>query len=295
MRAARRLADLLGLLLALGTAACESASPLSAVTSLLRIEGAQRVEGAPPADVGGPGVRGLSLLSAAVWPGQQGKPLGGTLEAGATAVAVYLAGDRSHYVLPAGPPDVTAPELPTFAAALSFSPELPVGPRALQVQATDAAGRYGAPLLQALSVSEEPSPQGALVITLRWQRAADLDLHVEEPSGSEIWARRKGATMTPLGSPDASAGYLDADSNSQCVLDGRQRESVIYAGAVPAGRYRVRVDSFSLCGQATAYWQVEARAHGAVLATARGQSLPSSTRGPHGQGAGVLALEVELP
>ncbi|MFO0576513.1 MAG: hypothetical protein U1A78_21115 [Polyangia bacterium] len=290
MRAARGLLVLLAL-----TAACETASPLSAVTSLLRVEGAQRVEGAPPAGFGGPGVRGLSLLSAAVWPGQQGKPLGGTLDAGATAVSLYLTGDRSHFILPAAPPDVTAPELPTFATALSFAPELPPGPRALQVQATDEQGRYGAPLVQALSVAEEPSPPGALVFTLRWQRAADLDLHVEEPSGSEIWARRKGATSTPVGAPEASAGHLDADSNAQCVLDGRQRESVIYAGAVPAGRYRVRVDTFSLCGQATAYWQLEARAHGLVLATARGQSLPSSTRGPHGQGAGVLALEVELP
>ena len=123
MRAARGFLSLL----AMTAAACEAASSLSAVTSLLRVEGAQRVEGEPPASSGGPGVRGLSLLSAAVWPGQRGKPLGGTLDAGATAVAVYLSGDRSHYILPAGPPDVTAPELPTFATSLSFAPELPAG------------------------------------------------------------------------------------------------------------------------------------------------------------------------
>lgn len=283
------------LLLASGAGACDSASPLSSVTSLLRVEGAQAVTGPPPVDAAGPGVGGISLLSATVWPGQQRKPLAGTLDAGATAVSVYLLGDRGHYILPAGPPDVTAPELPTFAAALSFSPELAPGPRALQVQATDSEGRYGVPVLQSLAVAGDPLPPGALVFTLRWERAADLDLHVEEPGGAEIWARRKGATMTPVGSPDASAGYLDVDSNAQCVLDGRQRESVIYPSAVPAGRYRVRVDTFSLCGQATAYWQVEARAHGQVLASARGQSLPASTRGPHGPGAGVLALEVELP
>lgn len=290
-------------LLALGLVAqgaCEVASPLSSVTSLMRVDGAQLVPGAPPAGGDGPGVRGVILQQAYVWPGQIHKPIGGALDAGATAVSLYLEGDRSHYLLPAGPPDVTAPEQPTFAAQLSFSPELLLGALRLYIQATDAAGHYGPVRTQALQVMDEPAPQGALVFTLRWQRAADLDLHVEEPGGAEIWARRKGAppSSSPPTEPPAEpqgAGYLDVDSNAQCVLDGRQRESVIYPLGAAAGRYRVRVDTFSLCGQAAAYWRLEARAHGRLLAAAQGQSLLTSTRGPHGQGAGVLALEVEIP
>jgi hypothetical protein len=237
----------------------------------------------------------VTLLGAQIWPGQIRKPLGGSLDPGATAVSLYLVGDRSHYILPAGPPDVLAPDQPTFAAVLSFSPDLPLGSQVLHVQATDAAGRYGSPLTQTLLAVEDPAQQGALVFTLRWERPADLDLHVEEPGGNEIWARRKGGVVPPTGPSIAEAGYLDADSNAQCVLDGRQRESVIYPAAAPRGRYRVRVDTPSLCGQATAYWQVEARAQGQLLTTARGQSLPAATRGPHGMGAGVLGLEIEIP
>lgn len=277
---------------------CESASGLSGVTALLRVEGAQLVPGAPPTSEEGPEVRGVTLLQSHVWPGQLDKPITGALAPGATAVSLYLIGDRVHYVLPAMAADITAPEQPTFAARLSFSPLLPQGAQQLVVQATDAAGRYGAAAVQALLSAEEPAPQGALVFTLRWERAADLDLHVEEPSGAEIWSRRKTGTspsLPPTGMPMADGGYLDADANAQCLLDGRQRESVIYPLSAPPGRYRVRVDTFSLCGQTTAYWRLEVRAQGQLLAEARGQSLPSSTRGQHGQGAGELALGLEIP
>lgn len=276
-------------------AACETASPLSSVTAFLRVEKAQLVPGPPPADGQGPRVQSVTLLQAQIWPGQLHKPLGGVLDSGATAVSLYLVGDPSHFILPAGPPDVAAPEQPTFAALLAFSPDLPVGPQTLLLQATDSQGRYGSVFRQSVQAVEDPSLQGALVITLRWQRPVDLDLHVEEPGGSEIWARRKGGMPPPNEPPTEDTGYLDADSNAQCALDGRQRESVIYPGAAPRGRYRVRVDTFSLCGQNTAYWQLEVQTRGRLLTTARGQSLPSSTRGPHGQGAGVLALEVDIP
>lgn len=247
---------------------------------------------------GGPDVRGVTLLQSHVWPGQIDKPVTGALAPGATAVSLHLAGDGVHYVLPAMAADITAPDQPTFAARLSFSPLLPQGAQQLVVQATDAAGRYGAASVQTLLSAEEPAPQGALVFTLRWERPADLDLHVEEPSGAEIWSRRKtGAppSTPPTGTPVAGGGYLDADANAQCLLDGRQRESVVYPVSAPAGRYRVRVDTFSLCGQATAYWRVEVRVNGQLRAEARGQSLPTSTRGQHGQGAGELALDLELP
>lgn len=275
--------------------ACETASPLSGVTALLRVEGAQLVPGSPPVNAGSPQVQSVMLLQAQIWPGQLRKPLGGALDSGATAVSLFLAGDTSHFILPAGPPDVVSPDQPTFTALLAFSPELPLGPQTLLVQATDSAGRYGPAFMQQLQAVEDPSLKGALVFTLRWERPADLDLHVEEPDGSEIWARRKGGTPPPTEPRAAGAGYLDADSNAQCVLDGRQRESVIYPDSAPRGRYRVRIDTFSLCGQASAYWQLEVRTNGGLLATARGQSLPSSTRGSHGQGAGVLALEVDVP
>lgn len=276
-------------------AGCDAASGAASATALLRVEPAQLVPGAPPEDAQGLRVLGITLLETRIWPGQVGKQITGVLQEGATAAALQLAGDRVHYIVPAKAPDVTAPQQPTFAAQLSFGRSLPLGPLQLVVQAVDAQGGYGPVLRQRLDAEEEPGarPPTAvpLVIVLRWDRPADLDLHVEEPGGQVIWSRRKAGT------PGAGVGVLDLDSNGACVLDGRQREQVSYDRPPPSGRYQVRVDTFSLCGQATAYWFVEAYRSGTALPVARasGQSLASDTRGEHGAQAGVLALELAIP
>lgn len=283
--------------LALLLAGCDAASGAVSATALLRVEAAQLVPGDPPADPAGPGVQGVMLAEARIWPGQVDKVVSGVLQEGATAAALQLLGDRVHYIVAAAAPDVTAPQQPTFFAHLGFSRSLPLGPQQLLVQAVSAEGRYGPALRQHLDAVAEPGALSAamaqLVIVLRWDRQVDLDLHVEEPGGQVIWSRRKA------GAPGAGVGVLDLDSNQACVLDGRQREQVSYAQP-PPGRYRVLVDTFSLCGQATAYWSVEvyqggASGSGARLAAASGQSLPSDTRGDHGALSGVLALELALP
>lgn len=279
-------------------ASCEAASSASSATALLRVESAQLVRGAPPEDAAGPAVSGVTVFETRIWPGQVAKPLSGTLQAGATAAAVYLAGDRVHYIVPAAAPDVTAPTQPTFSAQLAFAAWLDAGPQLLSVQAVDEAGRYGPARrvrLDAVADARQERPAAPLLFVLRWDRGADLDLHVEEPGGDVIWSRRKvGAASGGVG---VGVGVLDLDSNQACVLDGRQREQVVYERPPPAGRYRVRVDTFSLCKEATAYWFVEAYREGGAppIATVRGQSLPSDTRGPHGAGSGVLALELSLP
>lgn len=99
----------LGLLLLLGTVSCDSASSESHLPSLLRVENAQLVLGTPPLDESGPSVQGVTLLQATVWPGQNRKPLSGTLAKSSTAVSLFLVGDRGHYIVPAGAPDLTAP------------------------------------------------------------------------------------------------------------------------------------------------------------------------------------------
>jgi hypothetical protein len=84
---------------------------------------------------------------------------------------------------------------------------------------------------------DQPRIAGALVISLDWDTEADLDLHVQLPSDgdagvNEIWSRKPSGL--PFGSAGASvdsgmqAGYLDFDSNSMCVIDGRREENVIF-------------------------------------------------------------------
>ncbi|HZS40502.1 MAG TPA: hypothetical protein VFF06_26905 [Polyangia bacterium] len=274
---------LFGALIA-AAAGCSGASTDPGVSAGLQAPGAQFVPGARPAAAGGPMVLAFNVSAYHVVPGAAAQPVNGTLDAGATAVTLGLDGDRGYWILPAGVPDTETPTEPSFHALLSFSRALAPGPITLDARAVDAAGRFGPPSTLALTVDAAAVPAGKLVFTLRWDTASDLDLHVVDPSGAEIWANH------PSGS-----GALDLDSNAQCLIDGRDQEDVIFASSAPAGHYVARVDAFSLCGQTIADWRLEARADGVVIAEAAGTSVDADTIGPHERGSGRTALEIDLP
>jgi uncharacterized protein YfaP (DUF2135 family) len=276
----------LGLIaIALLLAGCQGASGSLGLDAELQIPDTQFVPGAPPARVSGPSVVSMSFPVSSVTPGSENQPLLGALDPAATAVAVRLVGDRGYYVVPAGVPATEAPTEPTFKAALSFSRALAPGARTLEVRAVDASQRFGAPATQTLSVTEPPAPAGALVISLKWDTNADLDLHVIDPNGLEIWS----------GQMSGDGGQLDFDSNSGCIIDGRNQENVIFGTQAPPGPYVVRVDTFSLCGQPYAGWEVHVTAAGMVPLSASGTSYDSDTRGAHGAGAGLTVLTFDLP
>ena len=286
--------------LALASGGCAVAPADRGLLALLRVEGAQFYPGRPPGARGGPDISGLLVGRTVVRPGEVGFGVSGAATAGTTAVVLSLERDAGYWVLAAGVPDVTAPDQPTYTAQLSFAPTLPSGPRNLAIQAVDAAGRAGPPRLQALTVAEGSSalPDGALVIGLRWDTEADLDLHVVEPGGAEIWARKPTGSTPDGGVSDAGTttpGVLDVDSNALCVIDGRRAENVLYAQAPAAGTYLVRIDAWSLCGETYAHWVVEVRRNGEAVARTAGELVPSATRGPHGPGAGLLALTFTVP
>jgi hypothetical protein len=76
---------------------------------------------------------------------------------------------------------------------------------------------------------------GSVQVTLTWDPAVDLDLHVIEPSGEEIFFANPG--------PTASGGQLDRDDI--CVPG---TENIFWSTSAPAGNYEVRVHAFSFCG-----------------------------------------------
>jgi hypothetical protein len=275
------------------------ASDDPALGALLRIDGAQFVHGAVPvASPGGPSVASVDLQTTSIWPGETGKALSGALGATATASAIALSGDRGYWIVPAGVPDFSAPALPTFQATASFSAALTAGPYTFQVQAVDASGHFGPPTTQTLTALDGPpsapapaASSAALVVTLTWDTEADLDLHVDDPEGNEIY---HGAPLT-FGADGGIAGELDVDSNANCLIDGRRQEDVTWSSSPPSGAYRVLVDTPSLCGQSIAHWTVRATLHGAPLGSATGVSLDSDTWGPHDRGAGLLTLQFHVP
>ena len=89
----------------------------------------------------------------------------------------------------------------------------------------------------------EPEPElgtGDVQITLRWESSADLDLHVVEPDGTEIWFMEKG--------PTATGGQLDVDSNIGCEQEASVENVFWPPGDMPLGSYRVEVVGFQVEG-----------------------------------------------
>jgi hypothetical protein len=286
--------------------ACSGANPSSGQNALMRVQGAQFIAGAIDiADHESTPAVNFSTLQNDLFPGVSGKSITGSAGPGSTAVWLGLQDDSGYWVLPVQDPDRNTLGNFTFSAVVSFSPQTPSGDAGnlnIVARATDKNGNIGPAYLQPVTMNA-PRPDGALVISLDWDTHADLDLHVVVPAGdagtTEIWSRKPSAL--PFGQSGATvddgmaAGYLDFDSNSQCVIDGRDAENVVFPTSAPAGHYVVRVDTFSLCGEVTARWRVRVFTQGqsAPLLQAFGQSTDTDTRFPHGQGAGVQALSFD--
>ena len=111
------------------------------------------------------------------------------------------------------------------------------------------------------------------------------------------WDRAKGMSLMEnwIQSYGGSYGYIDYDSNASCVIDGLRREDAIWSHPPPPGTYTARGDAPSLCGRPIAYWTVRALLHGVEVAHASGVAVDADTRGSHGLGSGVLALQLTVP
>jgi hypothetical protein len=269
--------------------------------ALLQVADAQFFRGPFPKEAGGPSVGALRTVSQQLRVGQTNRALSGSADKTAVSVAFGLADDLGYWVRPMGGADPILTDQLSFDANLAFSRFIPPGEHAVLVAASDASGHFGpASPLSFTFIDLNALPAADLTVSLTWDVDADLDLHVVQPDGVEIWARKVSAYEPPVVGPvdqaaaDA-AGHLDFDSNSMCRLDGRRAENVVFEANAPSGHYLARVDTFSLCGQAAAHWTLTVTHQGTVLAQATGTALPVSTRFPHERGAGVLAADFTIP
>jgi hypothetical protein len=265
----------------------------------LRIPGAQFVPGAmPDGSSDGPAAGSIVLVNSYVHAGQVDFPIAGALGSGATAAAIGLRGDQGYWIVGAGVPPVAQPDSPSYAASATISSRAAPGGFTLVVEGVDANGRFGPPAETLLTVQGPAgAPAGALVFTLTWDTESDLDLHVVDAAGVEIDHDRMSDRPPPFApQPDAgSYGFLDGDSNANCVIDGKREEDVAWPSEPPSGHYVVRVDAASLCGEAAARWTVTAILDGQTVARAAGTALDAATRGSHCDGAGLTALEIDVP
>jgi hypothetical protein len=272
------------LTIALLLCACGGGVDSTGTDALLRVPGGQFIPGPPPQASGGPAVLQASINRVDVTPGLLDRTVTVTTPPGTSGVLLAIQGDVGYWVVPAGGPDPQQSNQLKNQIPVNFSPALPAGSRPLLVQATTPDGAAGAAFVIPLQASAA-TQASALSFTLSWDTEADLDLHVVDPLGNEIYWDHVAA----------DGGVLDFDSNQSCVIDGLRRETVSWTAAPPSGRYQALVDTPSLCTAATAHWKLQAQMNGAPLASVEGQSTPFDTRGFHARGAGLLALELDVP
>ena len=104
-----------------------------------------------------------------------------------------------------------------------------------------------------------PTPEpvlgtGDVQVTLRWESNADVDLHVTEPAGTELWFGSPG--------PSPTGGQLDVDSNVGCLQEASVENVFWPTGGAPAGEYTVEVNGYQVAGCGSGAYTVTAKVRG---------------------------------
>jgi len=189
---------------------------------------AQLVAGAPPAGGASPVV--IAPIPALIL-------LGGTIQVTASsatpfnklAVVIPDLDDYWELTLPAA---TTATDI-----LIVFSQDVPVPVFQMRLAGANG-GNYG--VYQNAPISMISVGTGDVQVNITWDSRADVDLHVVDPLGEEVYWAHKAAV---------SGGTLDLDSNAGCGSDGPRAENVFWASGLiaPRGEYLVRVDYWSSC------------------------------------------------
>lgn len=171
---------------------------------------------------------------------------------------------------------------------------------------TVAHASISSPAIQRFTVNDSARFSDKLQVSLNWFDPVDMDLHVETPSGEDIY----------YGNPAGrEGGALDLDSNAGCRLDFVNNENITWLDRDPqCGTYIIRADLWSSCalpgpfpyvitintggrirtyeGVFLARDQTFGRAYsGAIVATANVcESAEIAVRGENATGSGTILL-----
>ena len=142
-------------------------------------------------------------------------------------------------------------ELGELAELLGLGPAPTV---CLAVSAVDASGAVGPPTCHL--VTNVPVGFSDVQVTVSWDSDADLDLHVADPNGDEVY---EDAWVIESG------GELDVESGDFCSGPPRRNEHVAWTGgAPPPGLYEVRVTHDDNCDAEETDYVVSVYNHGTV-------------------------------
>lgn len=210
-------------------------------------------------------VTSVETASGILTVGQQGRVLGGRVQEDAYAIGLRFAAlGTGWWIQPVDALDPAFPGERGFHLVYDVGGGVPAGLHALRLAAIDSKGRrgpetdldvcvYDDALPDNLHACDENLPPPSRIISVAWDRNADLDLVVKTPSGKRIsWkaptsADGDGEPIPEDELDDPTLGKLDRDSNADCVPDGRNSEAVIWQEAPEPGQYSVFVSMFDAC------------------------------------------------
>jgi len=146
---------------------------------------------------------------------------------------VGLAGASGYHTVTGADPEGDG----TYDIGVQVAPDATQTSFVFRVALIDDQGNVGP--YHEVTVALLVSGTGDVKVTLSFDRLHDLDLHVVEPSGDEIFYGQRTSE---------SGGQLDLDSGAQCQASGANAENIFWppAGA-PAGEYRVSVQNYEQC------------------------------------------------
>jgi hypothetical protein len=154
----------------------------------------------------------------------------------------------------------------------------------IMVSVEDAKGNISSPYY--ISVVLKSAQPGNLQICLSFDQHNDLDLHLIEPDGFEIYWHD---TISPNG------GILEFDANANCVYDSSNNENIYYTNNVPLGCFEVDVIYYKQCiyGVNTNF-TVTALYNGQPISLLNGDN-PFSATFPDGyEGWGIKVMEFDV-
>ncbi len=267
---------------AVAVVACgETVAQNTGLDEPIRIEGAQFFPGALPGlpspanplDAGPPVtpyVSGVTPSATLIDPGTAAVDLMGNASPTTQTVGVRFADlGTGYWVFPTQGADPNAGNSQTWEAFADFSRDLPSGVHQLLFAGIDGNGGSGTqfeisfcvdtPVPDNLNACAPSHAPPAAVLSLSWDTHVDLDLIVQAPNG--VMVGGKNVTTAPAGTTVSAAGggsfgVLDHDSNRNCVIDGIDREDIVWQTAPLAGTYEVWADLNSACGQASVRFSV---------------------------------------
>ncbi len=204
-----------------------------------------------------------------------------------TAIYMYVGGQAVGIAAsdPGGVPDYYEARLPASetseAVLLTFPQTIPLDRFQLLFAVADQSGRVGPYVGLATSVTSVGT--GDVQVTLSWDVDSDVDLHVVDPSGEEVYYAHRSS---------ASGGSLDLDSNAGCNLDHVRNENITWpVGHAPRGQYTVRVDYWASCNVAQTNYTVRINNSGSPPQIFSGSFTGAGDQGGRGSGTTIATFE----